>query len=60
MDVRGKLCLIPMTKKKMAVMKKGEFRRGCELSVDIELTKKDEIARALAEYGIESLGIVPL
>jgi hypothetical protein len=37
-----------------------EFRKGCELSVEIEMIKKDEIAQALLEYGIENQGIIPL
>ena len=37
-----------------------DYRKGCEISVEIDLIKKDEIVKILGEYGIESQGIVPL
>jgi len=36
------------------------YRKGCEIAVEIELSKKDEIAKILAEYKIENQGIIPL
>jgi hypothetical protein len=37
-----------------------EYRKGCEIAVEIDLFKKEEIEKILEEYGIESQGIVPL
>lgn len=37
-----------------------EYRKGCEVAVEIDLVKKDEIVEILVEYGIENQGIVPL
>jgi len=53
-----------------AIMKKGfsvrkvappvEYRKGCEIAVEIDFDKKKEIEEILREYGIESQGIVKL
>ena len=37
-----------------------EYRKGCEISVEIDLVKKNEILKILGEYGIESQGFVEL
>lgn len=37
-----------------------EYRKGCEISVEIDLVKKEEITKILAKRGIENQGIVPL
>ena len=37
-----------------------EYRKGCEVAVEIDLIKKEEIAIILGEYGIENQGVVPL
>jgi hypothetical protein len=37
-----------------------EYRKGCEVAVEIDLIKKEEIVKILIEYGIETQGIVPL
>jgi hypothetical protein len=37
-----------------------EFRKGCEISVEIDFIKKEEIIQALEEYNVEHQGIVPL
>lgn len=37
-----------------------DYRKGCEIAVEIELTKKDEIEKILVEYKIENQGIIPL
>ncbi len=37
-----------------------EYRKGCEIAVEIDLFKKEEIEKILEEYDIESQGIVPL
>jgi len=53
-----------------AIMKKGynvkkvappvEYRKGCEIAVEIDIDKKKEIEEILREYGIESQGIIKL
>ena len=53
-----------------AIMKKGynvrkvappiEYRKGCEIAVEIDFDKKQEIEEILRKYGIESQGIVEL
>lgn len=37
-----------------------EFRKGCEVAVEIDLGKKDEIEKILVGYGIENQGIVSI
>ena len=37
-----------------------EYRKGCEIAVEIDFDKKEEIEEILKEYGVESQGIVPL
>ena len=37
-----------------------EYRKGCEISVEIDMVKKDEITKILAKRGIENQGIIPL
>lgn len=37
-----------------------EFRKGCEISVEIDLVNKNEILTLLSEYDIESQGLVEL
>lgn len=37
-----------------------EYRKGCEIAVEIDFDKKKEIEEILREYGIESQGIVKL
>ncbi len=37
-----------------------EYRKGCEIAVEIDIDKKEEIEEILKEYGVESQGIVPL
>ena len=53
-----------------AIMKRGytvrkiappvEYRKGCEIAVEIDFDKKKEIEEILREYGIENQGIVKL
>ena len=53
-----------------AIMKKGfsvrkvappvEYRKGCEIAVEIDFDKKKEIEEILSEYGIETQGIIKL
>jgi hypothetical protein len=53
-----------------AIMKQGytvrkvappvEYRKGCEIAVEIDIDKKNEIEEILKKYGIESQGIVKL
>jgi len=53
-----------------AIMKQGynarkvappvEYRKGCEIAVEIDFDKKREIEELLREYGIENQGIVKL
>lgn len=37
-----------------------EFRKGCEIAVEIRLCDKEEIVKTLKGYNIEHQGIVPL
>ena len=37
-----------------------DYRKGCEVAVEIDLGKKDEIEKILVEYGIENQGVVPI
>ena len=37
-----------------------EHRKGCEISVEVDIVKKEEITKILAKRGIENQGIVPL
>jgi hypothetical protein len=37
-----------------------EYRRGCEISLEIELPCKEEVTRILGEYGVEHQGVIPL
>jgi hypothetical protein len=53
-----------------AIMKQGyyvkkvappvEYRKGCEIAVEIDLDKKGEIEEILRDYGIESQGVIKL
>jgi hypothetical protein len=37
-----------------------EYRKGCEIAIEIDIIKKEEIVKILVEYGLENQGIVPL
>jgi hypothetical protein len=37
-----------------------DFRKGCEIAVQINLCDKEEIVKTLKLYNIENQGIVPL
>jgi len=37
-----------------------EFRKGCEISVEIDLNRKEAIEIILVQYKIEHQGIIPL
>jgi hypothetical protein len=37
-----------------------EYRKGCEIAVEIDFDKKEEIEEILKEYHVESQGIIPL
>ena len=37
-----------------------EYRKGCEIAVEVDLIKKEEIVKILGERGIESQGFIPL
>ena len=37
-----------------------DYRKGCEIAVEIDIDKKNEIEKILKEYGLESQGIVKL
>ena len=37
-----------------------EYRKGCEIAVEIDFDKKNEIIEILKKYGIESQGIIKL
>ena len=37
-----------------------EYRKGCEIAVEIDLDKKEEIEEILKEYSVEYQGIIPL
>ena len=37
-----------------------EYRKGCEIAVEIDLEKKEDVIKILAEYNIESQGVIPL
>ena len=37
-----------------------KYRKGCEIAVEIDIIKKEEIVKTLRKYGIEDQGIVPL
>lgn len=60
---KGILAEKALRKKGYAVRKVApppEYRKGCEIAVEIDLIKKEEIVKILIEYGIENEGIVPL
>ena len=37
-----------------------KYRKGCEISVEVDLCKKDEIIPLLDSHGVNHKGIVPL
>lgn len=37
-----------------------QYRKGCEIAVEIDIIKKEEIVKILKKYGIDDQGIIPL
>jgi hypothetical protein len=37
-----------------------KYRKGCEIAVEIDIDKKEEIKEILKKYGIENQGIIEL
>ena len=37
-----------------------EYRKGCEISVEINLSKQKEIEKLLIKHGVKHQGIIPL
>ena len=37
-----------------------EYRKGCEIAVEIDFNNKEEIEKILKEYGLESQGIIKI